>query len=65
MIENVLRHMGGIEGFGVVSVCLFFTCFIGVLIWAFRLRKPYLEEMAARPLEADAGDGLAGSKDHE
>ncbi|MCP5515997.1 MAG: hypothetical protein H7A45_01920 [Verrucomicrobiales bacterium] len=65
MIENVLRHMGGIEGFGVVSVCLFFAFFIGMLVWAFRLRKPYLEEMAARPLDVEAGEPVAGSHDYE
>ncbi|MCP5523444.1 MAG: hypothetical protein H7A46_18055 [Verrucomicrobiales bacterium] len=53
MIQNVLRHMGGIEGYGIVSICLFFACFFGVLIWALRLRKPHLEEMAALPLISD------------
>jgi hypothetical protein len=45
--------MGGIEGYGIVSICLFFACFSGVLIWAFRLRKPHLKQMAALPLDND------------
>ncbi len=65
MIQNVLRHMGGIEGFGIVSVCLFFATFIGVLIWAFRLRKPYLEEMASRPLDSESSETEIGSNDYE
>ena len=53
MIQNVLRHLGGIENYGIISVCLFFACFLGILVWAFRLKKPFLNSMAAKPLEAD------------
>lgn len=65
MIQNVLRHIGGIEGYGIISICLFFACFFGVLVWAFRLRKPQLEEMAALPLDSDTETSQTLKKPHE
>jgi len=53
MIENILRHAGGIEAYGIFSIALFFICFLGVLFWALRLRKPLLDSMAALPLDHD------------
>lgn len=55
MVENVLSRMGGVGMYGVISVVLFFAVFIGVLVWMIGLKKPYLEEMRALPLEDAAG----------
>jgi len=38
--------------YGVISVCLFFAAFIGVLVWTIRLKKPYLNAMRELPLES-------------
>jgi hypothetical protein len=54
MIQNVLQHMGGIGGFGLLSICLFFAFFIGMLLWAAFLKKPYLQSMRSLPLDEDA-----------
>ena len=51
MIQNVLRAMGGIENYGVISVCLFFTVFIGMLLWTFAQKKTLLKSMSSLPLE--------------
>ena len=51
MIKNILSHIGGIENFGIISLCLFFAFFTGMLIWAFTLKKPYLKHMAGAALE--------------
>jgi cbb3-type cytochrome oxidase subunit 3 len=51
MIKNILTHIGGIENYGIISLCLFFAFFIGMLVWAFRLKKPFLDDMARAPLE--------------
>lgn len=50
MIQNVLQHIGGVGAYGIISICLFFGMFIGILIWAGRLKKPYLNEMSDLPL---------------
>jgi len=57
MIQNVLRHIGGIETYGVISICLFFLAFLGLLLWAARLKKPFLKSMAELPLESETAPG--------
>ena len=47
MIKNVLEHLGGVAGYGIVSLCLFFALFAGIMIWTFRLKKTDLDAAAA------------------
>jgi hypothetical protein len=54
MIQNLVRNLGGIGIFGTVSICLFVVVFGGALLWACRLRKPFLNKMGALPLQDDA-----------
>jgi hypothetical protein len=51
MIQNVIRSMGDISTYGVISVCLFFVVFGSTLIWACLLRKSLCEKMRALPLD--------------
>ena len=61
MIESVLSRIGGVGMYGVISICLFFAVFIGVLVWTLGLKKSYLQQMRQLPLdgatapESDAG----------
>ena len=54
MIQNVLRAMGSIETYGVISVCLFFLVFITALIFAFAQKKSFCQTMSALPLNDDS-----------
>lgn len=54
MIENVMHKMGGVEMFGIISICLFFAFFTGMLLWAVRLKPPYLKSMRELPLDGEA-----------
>ena len=51
MIENVMSRIGGVGIYGVISICLFFAVFLGVLIWTLCLKKTYLDAMRQLPLE--------------
>ncbi|MGE3311340.1 MAG: cbb3-type cytochrome oxidase subunit 3 [Limisphaerales bacterium] len=51
MIKNVLTHIGGVEVYGIVSVLLFFVFFIGILLWAYRLKRTDLESIGRLPLQ--------------
>jgi hypothetical protein len=53
MIRDALSHLGGVGVYGVISICLFFAVFLSLMIWAFRLRKPWLNAMSQLPLEPD------------
>jgi cbb3-type cytochrome oxidase subunit 3 len=54
MIRNVLTHIGGVEVYGIASIILFLVLFLGMLVWAFRLRRNHLDAMGRLPLEDDA-----------
>jgi hypothetical protein len=54
MIENVMNKMGGVGMYGIISICLFFSVFVGVLWWTIRLKQPYLDAMRELPLEGAA-----------
>ena len=51
MIENVLRDLGGVGLYGVISVCLFCAVFAAAMIWACAQKKSLLNKMSTLPLE--------------
>ena len=51
MIENVVRTIGGVGAFGIISICIFFAFFTGMLLWAGFLKPTYLKSMSGLPLE--------------
>ena len=51
MIQNVLSDLGGVGIYGIISICLFFAFFVGMLFWAARLKQPYLNSMRNLPLD--------------
>ena len=53
MLKNVLTSIGGVENYGIISIFIFFSFFLGVLVWAFSRRKDYLRSMSTLPLEGD------------
>ena len=59
MIENVMHNLGGVGIFGMISICLFFAFFTGMLLWAAGLKRKYLNSMGQLPLEQEAPPALA------
>lgn len=53
MIKNVLTHIGGVEVYGVISICLFFAVFSVAVVLALRMKKSVAQRMGALPLEDD------------
>jgi hypothetical protein len=43
----------GIEVFPIISFIIFFSFFVGLLIYVKRLSKTHVEDMGALPLETD------------
>lgn len=50
MIKNVLSSIGGVEVYGVISVCLFFTVFTVAVVIALRMNKVVARKLGALPL---------------
>lgn len=65
MIQNVIRTLGGIEHYGVVSLLLFAGLFAGVLVWAFLQKKSHLDRMARVPLETETESSPNQQSSHE
>jgi hypothetical protein len=66
MIKTILENTNGIEIFGIISVCLFFAFFTGMLLWASRLKKPYLNSMQDLPLDGcECGTPASGPARNE
>ena len=56
MFKNILNSMEGISIYGIISICIFFSFFTGMLIWAFMLKKSHLHHMSEVPLDSGEKD---------
>ena len=65
MIQNILKHLGGIQNYGIISLCLFCTIFLGVLLWAFLQKKSHLDYMARVALDKDQDPSQNQRHSHE
>jgi len=62
MYKEVLESIQGIGLYGVVSICIFFGFFTGMLVWVFALKKSYLNTMGNLPLD---GTELPEQSNHQ
>ena len=58
MYKNVLESMQGIEIYPLISFGIFFTFFIVLLIWVFRMKKSDFDEISRLPLEEDSPENI-------
>ena len=65
MIQNILRHLGGIEQYGIASLCLFGSIFAGVFIFALLQKKTDLDHMSRVPLDSGRDDSTGKEPSHE
>ena len=66
MLRNVVTDIGGIGVYGVISICLFFAVFTGMLIWTFSQKKQTLQRNSELPLEdGNPSQDLKGNERHE
>lgn len=65
MIQNILRHLGGIQNYGIISLCLFGTVFLGVLLWACLQKKSHLDYMARVALDSETESTPNRKNSHE
>lgn len=65
MIHSILKHLGGIQQYGIVSLCLFCTVFLGVLLWAFLQKKAHLDYMSRVALDRDLDQSYHQKDPHE
>jgi cytochrome c oxidase cbb3-type subunit 3 len=63
MISQVLGSIGGIEKFPIISLFLFFSFFIGMLVVVLRMNKKYADKMKNLPLEDERAEANTGYQD--
>jgi len=51
MEEKIISSMSGVAVYGIISICIFFAFFTGMLLWAFTKKKNYLDKMGSLPLD--------------
>lgn len=50
MYKNILQNIDHIAIWPVISFVIFFTFFIGLLVWVFTADKNFMNEMSQKPL---------------
>jgi len=50
MYKKVLTAIEGIDIFPIITLVLFFTFFVIWLVYAIKLKKPFIDEMSNMPL---------------
>jgi hypothetical protein len=65
MMQNVLRAMGGIENYGIISVCLFFLVFVVAMVFAAVQKQKFCNRMSALPLDSDDPTPASLEASHE
>jgi len=65
MMQNVLRAIGGIENYGIISVCLFFSVFVTALVLALMKNKSFCKHMSSLPLEDENSAPVRSEAAHE
>ncbi len=51
MAHSILHGLGGIQQYGIVSLCLFCLVFTGAILWALFQNKRHLDYMARIALD--------------
>jgi len=62
MFHNIISNIDGVELYGIISICIFFAFFTGMLVWAGRLKKNHLKAMADLPLDDGSRPGQSPEK---
>jgi cbb3-type cytochrome oxidase subunit 3 len=63
MINQVLSSIRGIEIFPIISLLLFFSFFIGMLVVVLRMNKNHVDRMKNLPLGEDRVENSTGYRD--
>ncbi|MFN6944211.1 MAG: CcoQ/FixQ family Cbb3-type cytochrome c oxidase assembly chaperone [Cytophagaceae bacterium] len=52
-IKSHMSEIGGIEIYPVISFVIFFSFFVVMLIWVFKVNKGFIDKMKQLPLDED------------
>lgn len=64
-IKHNMESIIGVELFPLISFIIFFSFFIGLIIYVIRLKKSSVERMSAMPLEGTESNYTPNKPGHE
>lgn len=56
-IKHNMETIVGIEIFPIISILIFFSFFVGLIIYVIRMKRSHVKTMEALPLEDDKANG--------
>jgi cytochrome c oxidase cbb3-type subunit IV len=56
LARSVLDSITGLEIYAIIGILIFFTFFIGLIIWVIRMKKKKVEEYSRIPLKDEEDD---------
>lgn len=62
LARSVLENLEGTQIFGIIGFLIFFTFFIGVLIYVIKMRKNKVDEYSRLPLSGDEDNSAPASE---
>ena len=54
MFKHYFERIEGIEIYPIISLIIFVTFFIGLIIWVLRVDKKYINHMKGLPMDGDS-----------
>lgn len=54
--RSVLENVAGLEIFAIIGILIFFSFFVGLIIWVVRMKKSRADEYSRIPLQDDSDD---------
>jgi cytochrome c oxidase cbb3-type subunit IV len=63
LARNVLEGVGGLEIFPIIGIILFFSFFVGLIIWVVRMKSKDADEYSRMPLNKDDKETLSHNGD--
>jgi len=57
VVKGFLQSIDGLEMYAEIALVLFVLAFVGIVVWAVRMKPAHLAEMSRMPLDADDSGG--------
>ena len=57
MFGEIIKSIPGVNFFTMIMTVVFFLVFIGIVVWAVRANKDYIQRMSALPLDSTIKNG--------
>jgi len=61
--RSVLDNVAGLEIYAIIGIVIFFTFFIGLIVWVVSMKSKKVEEYSRLPLASDEDDVVSDIDD--